>query len=82
MALIRRSQGSELYIYEGDAGFTCSACPGNQSNTHLPDKETLKEHIGWHKNLGHAIGLVGNMGDFQSYDELLKAVDDYEMADD
>jgi hypothetical protein len=82
MALIRRSQGSELYIYESDEGYTCSACPGNQANANLPDKERLKEHIVWHKNLGHSIGLVGNTGDFQSYDELLKAVDDYEMADD
>ena len=77
MALIRRSQGSELYIYEDDRGsYTCSDCPGNLANTNLPDKERLKEHILWHKQLGHSIGLVGNTGDYQSYDQLLQAVDD------
>jgi hypothetical protein len=76
MSLIRRSQGSELYIYEDDrGGYTCSSCPGNQANTNLPDIEGLKDHILWHKQLGHSIGLVGNTGDFQSYDELLAAVD-------
>jgi hypothetical protein len=76
MALIRRSEGSQLYIYEDDDGYTCSDCPGNQAKTNLPDKERLKEHILWHKKLGHSIGLVGNTGDFQSYGELLQAVDE------
>ena len=76
MALIRWSKGSELYIYEdSDNQYTCCDCPLNAATSSLPDKDSLKRHILSHERIGHSIGLVGNTGDFQSYAELLAAVD-------
>jgi hypothetical protein len=74
VALIRWGLGSELYIYEGDNGiYTCCACLLEERI--LPDKEKLKEHILLHKQAGHSIGDASNPLSFQSYDQLLKAVD-------
>jgi hypothetical protein len=74
MALIRWGLGSELYIYEGDNGiYTCCACLLEERT--LPDKEKLKGHIIKHKEAGHSIGEAGNHLSFQSYEQLLDAVD-------
>ena len=77
MALIRWGLGSQLYIFENCANeYTCCDCEINSATSNFPDKESLKQHILRHKQVGHAIGLVGNTGSFQSYDELLQAVDE------
>jgi hypothetical protein len=74
MALIRWGLGSELYIYEGDNGiYTCCSCLLEERI--LPDKKKLKEHILLHKQAGHSIGDAANHLSFQSYDQLLEAVD-------
>jgi hypothetical protein len=76
MSLIRFGFGSELYIYEGMNGsYTCCACPIDDSILTLPNKAKIKEHILLHKDLGHSIGIAGNTLTYQSYDELLEAVD-------
>jgi hypothetical protein len=75
MALIRWGLGSELYIYEGDSGiYTCCACLLGERT--LPDKEKLKQHILLHKKAGHSIGDAANPLSYQSYDQLLLAVDE------
>jgi hypothetical protein len=80
MSLIRRGRGSELYIYEtgcdGTTSYVCSDCPRDYCNRHFDTKELLKEHIIDHKQRGNTIGLVGDSLSYQSYDELLKAVDE------
>jgi hypothetical protein len=82
MALIRFGTGSQLYIFENCGGsFTCCDCPRDYAEIILQDKEELKKHILVHKDMGHTIGLVGHPLTYQSYDELLQEVDDYEMAD-
>jgi hypothetical protein len=76
MSLIRWGAGSELYIYEGEnKSYTCCTCPLKNETTTLPDKEKLKQHILRHKEVGHSIGLVGHPLTYQSYDQLLEAVD-------
>ncbi len=85
MAFIRFGHGSQLYIYPTgcaeDAAYVCCQCPRDYANRHFDNKEQLKEHILDHKQLGHTIGLVGHPLTYQSYEELLKEVDDYEMSD-
>jgi hypothetical protein len=74
MALIRWGLGSELYIYQAmDDSYVCCAC--SLGIRILPDKEKLKEHILIHKAANHSIGEPGNRLSFQSYDQLLEAVD-------
>jgi hypothetical protein len=76
MALIRFGFGSQLYIYGGEDGsYTCCDCPRQQATITLPDKEKIKEHILIHKQSGDTIGLVGHPLTYQSYDQLLDAVD-------
>jgi hypothetical protein len=82
LSLIRFGHGSQLYIYEDfGGGFTCCDCPRDHANISLPGKEELKKHILVHKDMGHTIGLVGHPLTYQSYEELLKEIDDYEMTD-
>jgi hypothetical protein len=74
MALIRWGLGSQLYIYQSmDDSYVCCAC--SLGIRILPDKQMLKEHILIHKAAGHSIGEPGNRLSFQSYDQLLEAVD-------
>ena len=76
MSLIRFGFGSMLYIYQGQNGsYTCCDCPREQATIILPDKQKIKEHILVHKQAGDTIGLVGHPLTYQSYDELLEAVD-------
>jgi hypothetical protein len=56
--------------------YTCCACSLDIDAKALPDKEKLKEHILIHKAAGHSIGEPGNRLSFQSYDQLLLAVDE------
>ena len=74
MALIRWGLGSDLYIYESGNGiYTCCACLLGE--TTLQDKQKLKTHILLHKEAGHSIGDAANRLSYQSYDQLLLAVD-------
>ena len=79
MSLIRRGFGSQLYIYEtgcdGTTSYVCSDCPRDIANRYFDTKDQLKEHILDHKQRGETIGLVGHPLTYQSYDELLDAVD-------
>jgi hypothetical protein len=75
MALIRWGLGSELYIYQAmDDSYVCCAC--SLGIRILPDKEKLKEHILIHKAAGHTIGDAADRLSYQSYDQLLLAVDE------
>jgi hypothetical protein len=75
MALIRWGLGSQLYIYEGDTGYVCCACIRKQHSVSFETKDQLKTHILVHKEANDTIGLAGNHLTFQSYEELLEAVD-------
>ena len=76
MSLIRRGGGSQLYIYATSTGFECCGCECiSDLIIHLATKEELKKHILLHKESHHTIGLVGDPLTYQSYDELLNAVD-------
>ncbi len=83
MSLIRRGRGSDLYIYEsgceGTTSYVCCGCPRDYCNRFFDTKEDLKDHILEHKRLAHTIGLVGDTLSYQSYDQLLQAVDDDEF---
>jgi hypothetical protein len=85
MAFIRFGTGSQLYIYptgcKQDTGYVCCQCPRDYANRHFGNKEQIKEHILVHKDMGHTIGLVGHPLTYQSYDELLQEVDDYDETD-
>jgi len=82
MAFIRFGHGSQLYIYPtgcaGETSYVCCDCPRDYANRHFDNKEQLKEHILDHKQLGHTIGLVGSAMTYQSYDELLQEVENYD----
>ena len=75
MALIRFGSGSELYIYPTATGYVCCDCIRKQSSVSFETKDQLKTHILVHKEANDTIGLVGNLLTFQSYEELLEAVD-------
>ena len=85
MAFIRFGYGSELYIYPTGCGeeveYVCCDCPRDYANRYFDSKEQLKEHILDHKQRGNTIGLVGSAMTYQSYDELLEAVDDYDESE-
>ena len=82
MAFIRFGHGSELYIYPtGNAErtiYVCCQCPRDFANRNFDNKKQLKEHILDHKQRGNTIGLVGSALTYQSYAELLGAIDDYD----
>jgi len=86
MAFIRFGHGSELYIYPTSCGestsYVCSQCPRDYANMYFDSKEQLKKHILDHKQRGNTIGLVGSQMTYQSYDELLKEIDDYDEEED
>ncbi len=76
MALIRFGGGSQLYIYQncGD-GYTCCQCPIDILDWNGETKDQLIAHILRHKQFNHSIGYVGDGMSYQSYDELLEAVE-------
>jgi 2-polyprenyl-6-methoxyphenol hydroxylase-like FAD-dependent oxidoreductase len=82
MAFIRFGHGSQLYIYPSGFGksriYVCCQCPRDYANKNFDSKEQLKEHVLDHKQRGNTIGLVGSALTYQSYDELLGAIDDYD----
>ena len=86
MAFIRFGHGSQLYIYPTgcgkDTGYVCCQCPRDYANKNFDSKEQLKEHVLDHKQRGNTIGLVGSALTYQSYDELLREIDDYDEEDD
>jgi hypothetical protein len=75
MALIRFGRGSELYIYQSGDIYICCNCVRKQATLSFDTKEQLKAHILLHKEANDTVGLVGNELHFQSYDELLQAID-------
>ena len=85
MAFIRWGHGSQLYIYPSGCGeqiiYVCCNCLGDYNNRNFDTKESLKEHILDHKQIGSTIGLVGSPLTYQSYEELLKAIDDYDESE-
>lgn len=82
MSFIRFGFGSELYIYptgQGkDTGYVCCDCPRDYANRYFYNKEQLKEHVLDHKQRGNTIGLVGSPSTYQSYDQLLAEIDNYD----
>jgi hypothetical protein len=76
MALIRFGLGSDLYIYEGDTGYVCCGCIRNEASISFETKDELKAHILLHKQANDSIGLAGERLTYQSYDQLLLAVDE------
>ena len=79
MALIRWGHGSQLYIYESGNDehliYICCACDLGCDRS-FTTKQDLKLHILAHKDSGHTIGEAGNELTFQSYDQLLQAVEE------
>jgi len=79
MSLIRKGRGSELYIYESGNDestiYVCAQCPRDYCNRNFDTKADLKNHVLKHKESNHSIGLVGDTLSYQSYDELLQAID-------
>jgi hypothetical protein len=76
MSLIRSGLGSDLYIYEDvKGGYTCCSCPITNGFVNVDTREQLKAHVLIHKDHGHSIGLVGNPTTYQSYDQLIQAID-------
>lgn len=82
MAFIRFGYGSELYIYPTGCGketsYVCCSCPRDYASVNFDSKELIKEHILDHKQRGNTIGLVGSAMTYQSYEELLEAIDKYD----
>ena len=75
MALIRFGTGSQLYIYRTGSSYVCCDCRRKQSNVTFDTKDQLKTHVLIHREAYDTIGLVGNLLTYQSYDELLEAIE-------
>jgi hypothetical protein len=76
MSLIRWGAGSQLYIYQsGDQLYVCCGCYIKDKSQVFSSKQELKKHIIEHESAGHTIGEPGNEITYQSYKQLLQAVD-------
>ena len=76
MSLIRFGSGSQLYVYRTGSKYVCCDCARKQASITFDTKDELKTHILIHKEAYDSIGLVGNLLTYQSYDELLEAIDE------